>query len=80
MRLSRFVTIADTRELHVPYNPVYPMFRLVRKMSLTEIEWETVEENLSMLSDATLERFHKKIFGILMQRRVTARISKEAFE
>jgi len=49
-------------------------------MSLTEVEWETVEANLSMLSDETLERFHKKIFSILMQRRVTARISKEAFE
>jgi hypothetical protein len=49
-------------------------------MSLTEIEWETVEENLSMLSDETLERFLKKILSIRQKRASTPQVQEEAFE
>ncbi len=49
-------------------------------MSLTEIEWETVEENLGMLSDATLNRFLKRIIEIKKKRASTPQIQEEAFE
>lgn len=49
-------------------------------MSLTEIEWETVEENLGMLTDATLERFLKRIIEIKMKRASTPQVNPEAFE
>jgi hypothetical protein len=47
---------------------------------LNEIEWETVEENLGMLSDETLERFLKRILEIRQKRAVTPQVNEEAFE
>jgi hypothetical protein len=46
---------------------------------LTEIEWETVEENLGMLSDETLDRFLRKILEIRDTRRVTPQVCPECF-
>jgi len=47
---------------------------------LTDIEWETVEENLSMLIDETLERFLRKILEIQRKRAVSITVNPEAFE
>lgn len=49
-------------------------------MSFTEIEWETVEENLGMLTDETLARFAKRIAEIQKKRRETVAVHEEAFE
>jgi len=49
-------------------------------MSLTEKEWETVEENLDQLSDETLVRFVSRIHQILIKRRITVKIHEDAFE
>ena len=49
-------------------------------MSLTEIEWEIVEENLGMLSDTTLDRFLKRIIEIKKKRASSAQVREEAFE
>jgi len=47
---------------------------------LTEIEWETVEENLGMLSDETLERFLRRILEIQRKRASNVQVREEAFE
>ena len=47
---------------------------------LTEIEWETVEEHLGLLSDETLERFLRKILEIQRKRAISVQVNEEAFE
>jgi hypothetical protein len=47
---------------------------------LNDIEWETVEENLSMLTDETLERFLKRILEIQRKRASSIQVKEEAFE
>lgn len=49
-------------------------------MSLTEIEWETVEQNLGMLTDQTLERFLKRIIEIKVKRASIPQVNPEAFQ
>lgn len=46
---------------------------------MTEIEWETVEENLGMLTDETLDRFLKRIIEIKMARATIPKVSAETF-
>ena len=47
---------------------------------MAEIDWEAVENNFSMLTDETLERFARKIQQIRKDRASTVAVHEEAFE